>query len=222
MTKNAGNYEQIVAEVYRKDGTVQKVGFREGRWIAETLREKVAVSKNGFLLYLKHNEQGETYFYDLFASFAEMATDEDIDLLLLSQVATAIGADYVTFLDEDGRKNKMLVVADLSPETRQLLAERIDELGAELAVTKEYETLFIKYLQLQKKLIITDTPEQKDNLLFELDGITDSQLAAVEKFFYIAGFNDALRTFSANDDEEPCSYRLLTDNRYFTAVATLN
>jgi hypothetical protein len=222
MTNNTSFYEQIVAEVHLKNGSVQKVGFQEGRWIAETPREKVAVSKNGFLLYLKRNEQGETYFYDLFASFAELAADEDIDLLLLSQVATAIGADYVTFLDEDGRKNKMLVVADLSPETKQILAARIDELGAELAATKEYETLFAKYLQLQKEIIITDNTGQKGKLLFELDGITDSQLAAVEKFFYIAGFNDALRTFSANDDKEPCGCSLLTDNRYFTAIATPN
>jgi hypothetical protein len=98
ITKDAA-YEEIVETVRRKDGRVLKVGFREGKWIAETPYERVAVSKNGFLLYLECNEDGQAYFYDLFATFAEMAAAEEIDFLLLSDVAAALGADYIAFLD---------------------------------------------------------------------------------------------------------------------------
>jgi hypothetical protein len=37
--------------------------------------------------------------YKLFYDFAEMAADESVDFLVLGQVASAIGADYIEFLD---------------------------------------------------------------------------------------------------------------------------
>jgi hypothetical protein len=99
MTETAGDYAQLVEKVYLPDGTVHQVGFREGKWIARISDAKVTVSKSGFLLYLKYREDGRAYSYDLFAEFAELVTDALIDLSLLGQVAAAIGADYIEFLD---------------------------------------------------------------------------------------------------------------------------
>jgi hypothetical protein len=99
MTETAGDYAQLVEEVYLPDGTIHKVGFRAGKWIARISDAKVAVSQSGFLLYLRYNETGRAYSYDLFAEFAAMATDARIDLCLVGQVAAAIGADYIEFLD---------------------------------------------------------------------------------------------------------------------------
>jgi hypothetical protein len=73
------------------------------------------------------------------------------------------------------------------------LAVRIDELGAELAATKEFETLFDEYIQLQKKIDSADNSKRTEQLLFRLDGVIDQEWALVEKFFYMAGFNDALQ-----------------------------
>jgi hypothetical protein len=100
MTENAGDYEQIMEEVYLKDGTIRKIGFRKGKWIAETKYDRVAVSEDGFLLYFRYSENGRAHSYDLFCNFAEMAIEEnDVDFLLLGQVATAISANYVAFMD---------------------------------------------------------------------------------------------------------------------------
>jgi hypothetical protein len=99
MTETAADYAQLVEEVYLPDGTVHKVGFQEGKWIARINDAKVAVSQSGFLLYLKYRDDGRAYSYDLFAEFVEMVTDARIDLCLMGQVATAIGADYIEFLD---------------------------------------------------------------------------------------------------------------------------
>jgi hypothetical protein len=74
------------------------------------------------------------------------------------------------------------------------LSARIDELGAELAATKEFGALFDNYLQLQKKIYITGNSKQTEQLLFQLDGVIDQELALVERFFYMVGFNDAMRT----------------------------
>jgi hypothetical protein len=99
MTKNTSGYEQIMEEVYRKDGAIRKVGFREGKWIVKTKYDRVAVSKKGFLLYFEYNETGQVHFYELFTSFTEMAADKFIDTYLLDQVAAAIGADYIAYAD---------------------------------------------------------------------------------------------------------------------------
>jgi hypothetical protein len=100
MAENVSDYEQIVETVYLQDGTIRKVGFREGRWIAETKYDRVAVSKDGFLLYFGYSESGRAHSYQLFCNFAEMAIEgNDVDFLLLGQVAAAIGADYISFLD---------------------------------------------------------------------------------------------------------------------------
>lgn len=99
MTKNISSYEPIIEEVYLKDGSIRKVGFREGKWIVKTKYDKVAISKNGFLLYFEYNETGQVHFYELFTSFTEMAADKFIDTYLLDQVAALIGADYVAYVD---------------------------------------------------------------------------------------------------------------------------
>jgi hypothetical protein len=99
MAKNSVDYEQLVEEVYFEDGTFQKVGFREGKWLVKTEYERIAVSRKGFLLHLVYNESGQAQSYKLYLSFAEMAAD-DIDFCLLSKVAAVLGVkDYITFLD---------------------------------------------------------------------------------------------------------------------------
>jgi hypothetical protein len=99
MPENASEYRQLVEEVYFEDGTVQKVGFHEGKWLVKTEYERIAVSKKGFLLHLVYNESGQAHSYKLYLSFAEMAAD-DLDSCLLSKVAAVLGVkDYITFLD---------------------------------------------------------------------------------------------------------------------------
>jgi hypothetical protein len=49
MTENTSDYVQLVEEVYFSDGTVQKVGFCEGKWLVKSEYEKVAVSKKRIL-----------------------------------------------------------------------------------------------------------------------------------------------------------------------------
>ncbi|MGD9155842.1 MAG: hypothetical protein PVG90_10150 [Bacillota bacterium] len=101
MTANVGNYTGIVETICCKDGTVRKVGFREGRWIVKRPSEKVAVSKCGYLLYLECEESGRAYAFRVFVDFAEMAAAEnEMDYLLLGEVAAALGADYIAFLDD--------------------------------------------------------------------------------------------------------------------------
>jgi ribosome-binding factor A len=73
------------------------------------------------------------------------------------------------------------------------LSARIDELGAELAATKEFGALFDEYLQLQKKINIAVNSKRTEQLLFRLDGVIDQELALVERFFYMAGFNEAMK-----------------------------
>jgi hypothetical protein len=97
MAENAGEYGEIVEKVYYKDGTFSRVGFHEGKWIAATEYEKAAIAKKGFLLYLELDENGRACSYRTYLDFADMAAD-DIDLLFLSRVAAAIGADYIQFL----------------------------------------------------------------------------------------------------------------------------
>ena len=98
MNANADCYEQIVEAVHHNDGSVHKVGFREGKWIAATHHGRVAVSKSGFLLYLEYNQNGQARYYKLYCNFAEMAAD-DVDFSLLDQVATAIDVEFIEFLD---------------------------------------------------------------------------------------------------------------------------
>jgi hypothetical protein len=102
MTENTGEYGQIVETVHLEDGTIQKVGFHEGKWLAGTEYEKVAVSKKGYLLHLDYDEKGRAFNYKLYLDFTEIAAD-DVDYLLLGKIARALGnkdfKDYVVFLD---------------------------------------------------------------------------------------------------------------------------
>jgi hypothetical protein len=100
MTENINEYGQIVETIHLRDGAIRKVGFRSGKWIVKNSHERVAISKSGFLLYLKYSQSGRAYSYDLFTDFEEMAASENkLYFLLLGQVATAINADYIAFLD---------------------------------------------------------------------------------------------------------------------------
>jgi hypothetical protein len=99
MVRNTNDYVQLVEEVYFEGGTVQKVGFHEGKWLVKTEYQRIAVSKKGFLLHLEYNENGQAHSYKLYLNFAEMAAD-DVDFCLLGKVAAALGVkDYITFLD---------------------------------------------------------------------------------------------------------------------------
>jgi hypothetical protein len=100
MTETISEYGQIVETIHLRDGAIRKVGFRSGKWIVKNSHEKVAISKNGFLLYLEYSQSGRAYSYDLFTDFEEMtAAENKIDFLLLGEVAAALDADYVAFLD---------------------------------------------------------------------------------------------------------------------------
>lgn len=98
MNENADCYEQIVEAVHYNDGSIYKIGFREGRWIAATHHSRVAISKSGSLLYLEYSESGQVHSYKLYCNFAEMAAN-DAEFNLLYQVAAAIDAEFVEFLD---------------------------------------------------------------------------------------------------------------------------
>ncbi|MGD9156128.1 MAG: hypothetical protein PVG90_11605 [Bacillota bacterium] len=71
-----------------------------------------------------------------------------------------------------------------------ILSARINEFGAKLAATKDFGALFDEYLQLQQKIDIAGNSKQIKQLLLRLDGVIDKKLALVEKFFFMAGFND--------------------------------
>jgi hypothetical protein len=100
MVENISEYRQIVETVHLRDGTIRKIGFRSGKWIVKNNHERVAISKSGYLLCLEYSQSGRAYSYDLFTDFEEMAAAENnLGFLLLGQVAAAIDADYVAFLD---------------------------------------------------------------------------------------------------------------------------
>jgi hypothetical protein len=82
------------------------------------------------------------------------------------------------------------------------LSARVDELGAELAATKEFGALFDEYLQLQQKIDIAGNSKQIEQLLLQLDGVIDKKLALVERFFFMAGVNDG----KALTKEKNCGY----------------
>jgi hypothetical protein len=52
LVKDINDYGVLVETLYLKDGTTPKVGFREGKWLAGTEDEKIAVAKKGDLLHL--------------------------------------------------------------------------------------------------------------------------------------------------------------------------
>jgi nucleoside-triphosphatase THEP1 len=84
---------------------------------------------------------------------------------------------------------------NLSQE-KQVLLNRIDELGVELAITKQFKALFDEYLQSQKKILKASVPKQIEPLILKLEDVIDKELALTERFFYQAGFNDAIRTMN--------------------------
>jgi hypothetical protein len=99
LVKDTNEYGVLVETLYLKDGTTPKVGFREGKWIAGTEYEKVAVSKKGYLLHLDFDDNGRAVDYKLYLDFAEMAAAE-VDYSLLVKVAAALdNKDYIVFLD---------------------------------------------------------------------------------------------------------------------------
>ncbi|MGD8399716.1 MAG: hypothetical protein PVH64_02095 [Bacillota bacterium] len=83
-----------------------------------------------------------------------------------------------------------------------VLSDRIDESGAKLAVTKEFGALFDEYLRLHKKINIAGNSKRTEQLLLQLDGVIDQKLALVERFFYMAGFNDG----KSLTKEKNCGY----------------
>jgi hypothetical protein len=99
LEKGTDEYGLLVETLYLKDGTTPKVGFREGKWLAGTEYEKVAVSKKGYLLHLDYDDNSRAVAYKLYLDFTEMAAAE-VDYSLLIKVAAALGnKDYVVFLD---------------------------------------------------------------------------------------------------------------------------
>jgi hypothetical protein len=99
LIKSTDEYGLLVETLYLKDGTTPKVGFREGKWLAGTEYEKVAVSKKGYLLHLDYDDNSRAVDYKLYLDFTEMSAAE-VDYSLLVKVAAALGKnDYVVFLD---------------------------------------------------------------------------------------------------------------------------
>ena len=99
MTENISDYRQLVETIHLPDGTIQKVGFHAGKWVAESDYEKVAVAKKGYLIRFEYDGNQRAQTYDLYDNFAEMAADE-VDVFLLSKVAAALNqTDFVAFFD---------------------------------------------------------------------------------------------------------------------------
>jgi hypothetical protein len=99
LVTDIDDYGVLVETLYLKDGTTPKVGFREGKWLAGTAHEKVAVAKKGYLLHLDYDDKGRAVDYKLYLDFTEMAAGE-ADYILLVKVAAALGnKDCVVFLD---------------------------------------------------------------------------------------------------------------------------
>jgi hypothetical protein len=99
MTENIGGYGRIIETIHQEGGTRFKIGFREGKWIAKSDYERVAVAKKGFLLHLEYDEYRRARAYNLYLNFDEMAAD-DVDVFLLSKVAAALDVtDFVAFFD---------------------------------------------------------------------------------------------------------------------------
>jgi hypothetical protein len=80
----------------------------------------------------------------------------------------------------------------------QIIFKRIYELEAEFAKTGEYLELSAEQHQLFQQLLESDDQQQRCDMLFEFDSINGSELAAAEKFFYLAGINDAMRIFNVS------------------------
>jgi hypothetical protein len=99
LTKDTDNYGQIVETIHLPDGPIQKVGFHEGKWVARSDYERVAVAKKGYLIRFEYDGHRRARAYDLYVNFAEMAAD-DLDVFLLSKVAAALNeTDFVAFFD---------------------------------------------------------------------------------------------------------------------------
>ena len=106
MTENINDYQQLVETVHLPDGTVQKVGFREGKWIAESDYERVAVAKKGYLIRFEYDGDQRAQTYDLYDNFAEMAADE-VDVFLLSKVAARLTRPILSpFLTKEGSESR--------------------------------------------------------------------------------------------------------------------
>jgi hypothetical protein len=68
------NYLPLIVDVYSEDENVQKIGFKKGKWIIENKSEKVAVSKNGYLLHFKYMK-GHAYAFNLYLNIEDMGID---------------------------------------------------------------------------------------------------------------------------------------------------
>jgi hypothetical protein len=118
----------------------------------------------------------------------------------------ALSENHIAFLDQAvfkiqlRRFFKMAVLAMEKVENEDLnlenLSNRIDQLGEEIAAKIEFKTVFNEYLVLQQKILTAGNPKRTEPLLFRLDGVVDKELATVERFFYQAGFSDAIRAIS--------------------------
>jgi hypothetical protein len=210
MDKN--DYEQIVEPVYLKDGTSRKIGFRAGKWIAETKYDRVAVAKNGYLLYFRYSENEQAHSYQLFCNFAEMAIENnDVDFLLLGQVAAAIGGNrrqlrLIYGLRKRGETEmsdysvyqlKTIILLNHLNDLNAIWEDkvvtcRIYELDEEHLKNQEYQQLTAEYSQLFNRIRDTDDQKQRNEALFEFDSLIGRMLVKTQKFHYLAGFNDAM------------------------------
>jgi hypothetical protein len=78
----------------------------------------------------------------------------------------------------------------------EVVACRIKELSTEHLKNQEHRELYGEYSKLFDRIQDIDDKEQRNRVLFEFDDLIGAILAETEKFYYLAGFHDAIRDFN--------------------------
>jgi hypothetical protein len=74
-----------------------------------------------------------------------------------------------------------------------VIDSRVDELDKEYTETQEYQELRERHLELLKTARNTEDEEQRNKALFELNDIITDMTFEAARFYYMAGFNDAMQ-----------------------------
>ena len=80
----------------------------------------------------------------------------------------------------------------------QVVNHHVFELEEEHNQVPEYRELGDEYSKLFAQMRNSDDKEQWEKMLFEFDSVVGSRLFEAEKFFYLAGFNDAMQIFNVS------------------------
>lgn len=102
------DFEVITVEYEDINDHLRRVAFN-GRWLVQDKREDVDCRDAGTLYSVAYTSKGQLFFlyetpkrgsgYKVFLSFEEMVASGGVPPGIASQVAVAIGEDFVEFLD---------------------------------------------------------------------------------------------------------------------------